>query len=255
MPLLELESNAKMNSSSQSIAAVTVSMFDTRHQSFTNDRLLDTVLIQISGGKASVQGVYGTQAMCSLLSSLGVILWQFVSAAYPFATKVAVISGPGIEQIRSAAVNGDLFNSAQANEDPLVSKALELAHRCCNLDPRIRPSGAEVAHVLDEMLTLAAAGINPTQAMSPLEEVGSKERVRGLIKEYEEAEAKKSVQPIASPQHDADFLTLAALTDDGDATAAYLIGVAKSYCLVEQDLESGDTSVMLFAGHDPRRGR
>lgn len=163
-----------------------------------------------------------------------------------------MLSGQEVLQIRSSvAAWPDPFIE---NLDPLAREALSLVLGCCNPDPRARPSAAQVAHVLDSMITYSAAGISSPLPAKAMDIRCVKQRAVILIEAHEAARKEKRAAPHAAPLDESDSRTLRWLVDQGDTTAAYLLGLAISYGYVEADAEEDDIKVIMLPGHDVGRG-
>lgn len=171
---------------------------------------------------------------------MGILIWECVSGSFPFGCSQEVIEGPKAAELRQLTAQGSLPWKEYVQEDLLLKQVAKLVDRCCNLKPNIRPSAADVAHSLFDILTLTTINIDPSP---PLDE-GVKVRVSQLLDEVDKTRSlvipnkldAKSVQDLRN------------LVAYGDPTAALLLGSAIWYSLADPDEDLDQ--LLLVAGED-----
>ncbi|KAL6231533.1 kinase-like domain-containing protein [Aspergillus navahoensis] len=152
--------------------------------------------------------------------SLGTLVWQCVTATYPFDSSQDVTNGPKAAQIRNHISQGHLpwrtniSNTIQ--NDPLLRQVYQLVDSCCSPRYRARPSATEVANSLFDIIHLASLGIEPTPLVICHNDVIS--RVSEIL---DNAKTDKE-----SSISESDLKDLILLADRGNATASYLFGKA-----------------------------
>ena len=143
-------------------------------------------------------------------------------------------------RIRQLIVQGSLPWKENLQKESLLQQVVRVVERCCNLRPDVRPSAADVAHSLFDILTLADLNIDSSP---PIDE-GVKVRVSELLEKVKTGSSEKL--------DDKCVQDLRSLVTQGDPTAAFFLGSAIWYGLAkpEDDLDQ----LLLVAGEDHCKG-
>jgi len=176
---------------------------------------------------------------------MGILIWQCVSGTFPFGFSREVTEGPDAEQIRQLILQGSLPWKEHSHDDSLLQQVGRLVERCCNFKPNVRPSAADVAHSLFDILTLAALNIHSSPPID-----GS---VKARVSEVLEKVDKNATLPVPEHLGSNDVKDLRDLATQGDPTAAYLLGSAIWYGLTEPEDEL--EHLILVAGEDHYKGK
>ncbi|KAL4983329.1 kinase-like domain-containing protein [Aspergillus falconensis] len=152
--------------------------------------------------------------------SLGVLIWQCVTATFPFDSSEEVIDGPMADRIRNKISQGELPWRTNASNtvqnDRILQQVMQLVDSCCNPRYDLRPTAAVVERSLLDIINLAVIKIGPSPHISNNEAV--KDRV-SMILDPKKTTSESSIS-------DSDVEDLVRLADGGDATASYLLGKA-----------------------------
>ena len=115
--------------------------------------------------------------------------------------------------IRGAVGRNEMPWNGFATEDPLRNQVLRLVKSCCQVKQSARPSAPEVVDQLRAMLNFSWLQKNMFRLQSNQE---IKDRVSAIL---EDADTETQLT-------DADVRALHSWGEQGDATAAYLLGLA-----------------------------
>ncbi|CEL05121.1 hypothetical protein ASPCAL06241 [Aspergillus calidoustus] len=152
--------------------------------------------------------------------SLGVLIWQCVTATFPFGASEEVTDGSMADLIRNKVAQGELPWRTDASNtvqnDRILQQVMQVVDSCCNPRYDLRPTAAGVALSLFDIITLSVMGMGLSPQISHNEAV--KDRVSKIL-ETEKTTPEASIS-------DSDVKDLVRLADDGDATASYLLGKA-----------------------------
>jgi len=176
--------------------------------------------------------------------SLGILVWQCVSGTFPFDSSDEVIEGPEAGRIRKLISRGANPWKINIQDDPLLQQVARVVQRCCNPRPTVRPSAAEVTHSLFDILTLVAANIQVAPQIN--EEV--KARVSAILDTVD----KNGTSSIGQKLCESDAEDLRTLAEEGDPTAAFLLGSAIWYGIVEA--KENPDEMLMVAGKDNSKG-
>lgn len=145
--------------------------------------------------------------------SLGIFIWQCATGSAPFGLTDEVLdaSGSAAATIRGRTSQGEILWSLENPESTALRAISRLVEQCCKRRATIRPSATEVVHSLLEIMTIPVLDSN---GAAPLDGGETKERVATML---ESGEGELSEQ---------DDNALRMLAQQGDATAAYLLGSA-----------------------------
>ncbi|KAI1277424.1 kinase-like domain-containing protein [Xylaria sp. FL0933] len=183
--------------------------------------------------------------------SLGILIWQCIASAVPFGFESEVTKGAErdriLESIREGIMPWDKTESAGSNipyHSSIMKQTISLCQACCSPVANSRPSAAEVANKLSDLVISADMSIEPNQSLS--EDFQS--RVRTTIQAA--ARSGSGEKPHITPD---EVQLLRASADNGDFTAAYLLGVAIWHQAAEPVATGSqdDISFVLVAGVDP----
>jgi hypothetical protein len=147
-----------------------------------------------------------------LPSSLGVLIWECVSGTIPFDYKKEGTEELDVTKIRNLAAQNQMPWKGQQT-DPLIRQVVRLVESCCNPRPNVRPSAADVARSLWDIMILSSIKVDPAP---PIQE-DVKARVSEML---------EKMPSIGLKLLDEDVEDLQDLVSQGDPTAAFLLGSA-----------------------------
>ncbi|TGJ86306.1 hypothetical protein E0Z10_g2458 [Xylaria hypoxylon] len=183
--------------------------------------------------------------------SLGILIWQCIASTVPFGFEHEVTKEPErgeiLQRIRDGKMPWDQINGnvefKLPNQTKIVKQAIILCQACCAPVANSRPSAAEVVYKMSDLVTSATMSIEPDQSLS--------EDLRDNVRTAIQAAANKEngEKPRISLE---DAKLLHALAENGDITAAYLLGTAIWFQVTEPvATQSQDgISLLLVAGVD-----
>jgi hypothetical protein len=176
---------------------------------------------------------------------MGILIWQCVSGTFPFGFSREVTEGPDAGRIRQLILQGHLPWKEHSHDNSLLQQVGRLVERCCTFKPNVRPSAADVAHSLFDILMLATLNIHSSPPID-----GS---VKVRVSEFLEKTDKSATLPVPEQLSSNDVKDLRNLVMQGDPTAAYLLGSAIWYGLTEP--EDALEPLLLVAGEGYHRGK
>jgi hypothetical protein len=180
----------------------------------------------------------------NVANSLGILIWELVSGSFPFEQSQEIFEGNEAGAIRKFIAKGSLPWMETSPSEPLLIRIVKVVTRCCSIRPNIRPSAADVAHSLLDILELAAVNIDPT----PLLDEGVKVSVSEILDKVD----KTGTRPVSEKLDEKLTQGLRELVTQSDPTASFLYGSAIWYNLTEAD-EDLDP-LILVAGVDYQKG-
>ncbi|KAL3460053.1 kinase-like domain-containing protein [Aspergillus heterothallicus] len=152
--------------------------------------------------------------------SLGILIWQCVTATFPFDSSKEVTDGPMADLIRGKISRGELpwktATTYSVHNDPILQQVVQVGASCCNPRYDLRPTASVVVHALFDIISLSVIGIGPSPQMA------DDEAVKGRVAMIFDLGGETPEPPIS----DRDVKNLVRLADDGDAIASYLLGKA-----------------------------
>ncbi|KAF5720071.1 serine threonine kinase [Fusarium mundagurra] len=161
--------------------------------------------------------------------SLGIFIWQCATGSFPFALTDDDLEGSSSDAatIRDRTSKGEVLWSHGDQDSASLQAISRLVKQCCNGHPTSRSSASEVVHSLFEIMTTPAQESND---IASVDGEATKERVAKLL---ESGVDEKLSEP--------DNSTLRTLADQGDATAAYLLGSAiwKGRADLDEEVQGG----------------
>ena len=218
--------------------------FDMKPQNFRSCSINSTAFTRMSGGRTLIPYRRYLRRL-KRICSMGILIWQCVSGTFPFGFSREVTEGPDAERIRQLILQGSLPWKEHSHDDSLLQQVGRLVERCCYFKPNVRPSAADVAHSLFDILTLAALNIHSSPPID-----GS---VKARVSEFLEKVDKNATLPVPEHLGSNDVKDLRNLATQGDPTAAYLLGSAIWYGLTEPEDEL--EHLLLVAGEDHHKGK
>ncbi|KAI1827711.1 kinase-like domain-containing protein [Xylaria intraflava] len=182
--------------------------------------------------------------------SLGILVWQCIASTMPFGFDHEITKEPERSQILGSIKEGkmpwDQVDGAQfvsPNQTKIVKQVISVCRACCVSVANSRPSAAEVVYRLSDLITSASMSIDPDQSLS--------EDFRKYVRAAIQAAAKNESRERSRISR-ADVELLHALAENGDITAAYLLGTAIWFQVAEPVNTASQDQLLLVAGIDPQ---
>ncbi|KAF3000079.1 hypothetical protein E8E13_002135 [Curvularia kusanoi] len=162
--------------------------------------------------------------------SLGIFIWQCATGSPPFALADEVFEGSssGAAAIRDRTSKGEVLWSCENQDSASLRAISRIVKQCCNGRPTTRPSATEVVHSLLERMTTQ---VQDSNGISSIDGEATKERVANILE--------SEVKDVELSEQDNSALRI--LADEGDTTAAYLLGSAiwKGYADPDDEVQGG----------------
>ena len=174
-----------------------------------------------------------------LPGSLGVLIWECVSGTIPFDHKKEGTGELDVAKIRNLTAQNKMPWKGQQAE-PLVCQVVRIVESCCNPRPNVRPSAADVARSLWDIMILSSIEVDPAPSIQ--------EGVKARVSEMLEKEAN-----IGLKLSDKDVEDLQDLVTKGDPTAAFLFGSAIWSGLAQPP--DGVQQLLMVIGTDQGEGK
>ncbi|KAI1426561.1 kinase-like domain-containing protein [Xylaria sp. FL1777] len=184
--------------------------------------------------------------------SLGILIWQCIASAVPYGFENEVTKEPErgkiLESLRDGKLPWNLIYDAELkfpNQTRILKQAINLCRACCAPVANSRPSAAEVVYKLSDFITSAIMSIEPDQSLN--------EDLRDRVRKAIQAAANNGTEdkPRISPD---EVQLLHTCAENGDITAAYLLGTAIWFQAAEpvSTTSQDGISLLLVAGVDPK---
>ncbi|CVL07488.1 uncharacterized protein FMAN_14391 [Fusarium mangiferae] len=149
--------------------------------------------------------------------SLGILIWQCISRKPPFSMNEKVLQGDQVTQIRKSIEDGN-FEWDSDHTDSVYAEVARLVRRCCNKNPRKRPSAMAVK---DKLIEIMQTPLIPQQLQNmPSEEID--EQVMQLLDDV----IKGNKLPTECQLSTLQIENLKKRAGKFDGKAAYLFGSA-----------------------------
>ena len=190
--------------------------------------------------------------MAALIShgSLGILIWECVSASHPFGKTREITEGDEAAQIREDIDQSKLPWTNFPKTDHLLTKVSNLVSACCNQVPTARPTVGKVASDLFDIWVLASIRVPLELSPDAVASEAFKARIANLVEKAKSRNGGGKAGDHVS-KSDEDLLKRAAR--DGDVTSSYLLGASIWYGVIEvpENLEM----LSLVAEQDRMNGR
>lgn len=152
-------------------------------------------------------------------TSLGILIWECISAKHPFDKAEEITEGEAAAEVRTTIDQGNLPWRIVKQPNQILEQVCRVVDSCCNRVPTARPTAANVANDLFNIWTLASTQV-PLEPVHEVDEA-TKARVAELVEKARTNKHDTTSQDVVSKSEE-EILRQAAT--EGDSTASYLLG-------------------------------